>query len=340
MKGKGVNMKTYLITGGAGFIGSNFIHYLYEKYGEVIRIINLDSLTYASNISYLKEFEGLSNYYFIRGDICDTSLVTSIFKEYDINYVVHFAAETHVDNSIDDGLVFMNTNVIGTYNLLNITKQFYEKDNHIFEKFIYISTDEVYGELGEVGYFTENTPLNPRNPYSASKASGEFAGKAFFDTYGFPIIRTRCTNNYGPNQNEEKLIVKCIINLINGIKTPVYGDGLAVRDWIYVKDHCRAIDLIIDKGTIGEVYNIGCNNEKNTIEIVNSIVDIMNRDYNYNIKQDYFIFVKDRLGHDRRYALDANKIKEELGFHPLYQFNDGLKETIDWYMTRRKADRN
>ena len=339
MKGKGIIMKTYLVTGGAGFIGSNFIHHLLEKYGNTIRVINLDSLTYASNVSYLEEFEGGSNYHFIKGDICDTSLVSNIFKEYDINYVVHFAAETHVDNSIDDGLVFMNTNVVGTYNLVSIAKNYYEKNNHIFEKFIYISTDEVYGELGEEGYFTEETPLNPRNPYSASKASGEFVGKSFFDTYGFPIIRTRCTNNYGPNQNEEKLIVKCINNIIEGVKIPVYGDGLAVRDWIYVKDHCRAIDLIIEKGTIGEVYNIGCNNEKNTMEIVKSIVDIMNLDYNYNRKQDCFVFVKDRLGHDRRYALDSSKIKEELGFDALYQFNDGLKETIDWYMIRRKVER-
>jgi dTDP-glucose 4,6-dehydratase len=327
-------MKTYLVTGGAGFIGSNFIHYLFESYGDKIQVVNLDLLTYAGNKENLKEYEGKANYTFIKGDICDKTLVSKLMEKYDVDYVVHFAAESHVDRSIEDGKVFIKTNVMGTYNLLTCAKKAWETEKGFKEgkKFLYVSTDEVYGELAEEGYFTEETAISPRNPYSASKASGDMMAKAFYETFGVPVLRTRCSNNYGPYQFPEKLIPLFINNCIHNKNLPIYGDGLAVRDWLHVKDHCKAIDLVLSKGVLGEVYNVGGHNEKNTLEIAEIIVNTLKEQYNLNISEDYISHVADRKGHDRRYAIDPSKIGRELGWIPETKFEEGIKETIAWYM--------
>lgn len=330
-------MITYLVTGGAGFIGSNFIHYLLKNRGTKIQVINLDNLTYAGNLKNLQEVEGYANYHFIKGDICDAEIVGDIMEVYDIDYIVHFAAESHVDRSIKDSEVFAKTNIMGTLNLLNYAKKSWETTEGFKEgkRFLYVSTDEVYGELGKEGYFTEYSPLAPRNPYSASKASADIMAKAYYETYHFPVVITRCSNNYGPRQFPEKLIPLYINNGINHKSLPVYGDGSAVRDWIHVDDHCKGIDYALTRGKLGEAYNIGGHNEKTTLEIAEIIAAILNTEYNCDISSKDITFVADRKGHDRRYAIDASKINKELGWTPDIDFEEGIKETIAWYMKQQ-----
>ncbi len=316
-------MKNILITGGAGFIGSNFInHILTER--EDYFIVNLDKLTYAGNLENLKKSERHKNYKFIKGDICVPELVNDIFEKFDIKYVINFAAESHVDRSILGAEIFYRTNVVGTSVLLEAAKRF-EVD-----KFLQISTDEVYGSLGEQGLFTEKTPLSPNSPYSSSKAGADMAALAFYHTYGLPVVVTRCSNNYGPFQFPEKLIPLMIINSLNGKKLPVYGDGMNVRDWIYVIDHNIAIDLVFEKGIAGEVYNIGAGNEMPNIEIVKLILK------NLGKPLDLIQFVKDRPGHDRRYAIDSSKIRKELGWEPKFSFEQAIVMTIEWYVNNRE----
>jgi dTDP-glucose 4,6-dehydratase len=331
-------MKTYLVTGGSGFIGSNFIHYLFENYNTDIRVINLDLLTYAGNPMNLMDMEGNENYHFIKGDICDLKLVGEVFSKFDIDYVVHFAAESHVDRSICDSEIFVKTNVLGTLNLLNAAKKAWEETDGFLEnkRFLYVSTDEVYGALGKDGFFTESSPLSPRNPYSASKASADMMVKAYHETYGFPAVITRCSNNYGPYQFPEKLIPLYIYNGTHNMKLPVYGDGLAIRDWLYVLDHCSAIDVVLNQGKLGEAYNVGGHNEKTTIEIAETIIEILYSDYHYKISKNQIEFVTDRKGHDRRYAIDPSKIKNKLNWSPKTNFYDGIRKTIDWYMKHPK----
>ncbi|AEH46350.1 dTDP-glucose 4,6-dehydratase [Parageobacillus thermoglucosidasius] len=310
-----------LITGGAGFIGSNFVRYMVRKYPSY-QIINLDALTYAGNLENVKEVENEPNYRFVKGDITDRELIESLFAE-GIDAVVNFAAESHVDRSIVDPGIFVKTNVQGTQVLLDAAKKYGVK------KYIQISTDEVYGTLGETGYFTETTPLAPNSPYSASKACADLLVRAYHETYGLPVNITRCSNNYGPYHFPEKLIPLMIINALNDQPLPVYGDGLNVRDWLHVEDHCSAIDLVLHKGRNGEVYNIGGNNERTNIEVVKAILRYLNK------PESLITFVEDRLGHDRRYAIDATKIRKELGWKPKYTFEEGLKKTIDWYLENR-----
>lgn len=329
-----------LVTGGAGFIGSNFIKYMLSKYKDY-KIINLDKLTYAGNLENLKDVEDNPNYTFIKGDICDKELVEEIFSQ-DIDYVVNFAAESHVDRSIMDPEIFVKTNVLGTVTLLNAAKKAWEQRDSFKEgkKFLQVSTDEVYGSLGETGYFTENTPLDPHSPYSSSKAAADLIVKAYYDTYKMPINITRCSNNYGPYQFPEKLIPLMINNCLNKKPLPVYGDGLNVRDWLYVEDHCKAIDLVLHKGRIGEIYNIGGNNEKTNIEIVKLIVSYIHDNVDPTVDESLITFVADRKGHDRRYAIDATKIKEELGWYPETKFEDGIKKTIEWYLKNKEWLKN
>lgn len=326
-------MKTYLVTGGAGFIGSNFIIYMLKKYQD-IKIINLDKLTYAGNLENLKEIQHDERYIFIQGDTCDKKSVADVFQKYEINYVVNFAAETHVDRSIQSPEVFAETNVIGTLNLLNCAKGSWQTQEGFKDgvKFLHVSTDEVYGSLGDSGYFIETTPLDPRSPYSASKASSDLIVKAFNDTYNMPINITRCSNNYGPYQFPEKLIPLLINNCIKHKSLPVYGDGLNIRDWLYVEDHCKAIDLVINKGKAGEVYNIGGHNEKTNIDIIKTVIKYLSENFDSSINESLISYVKDRKGHDRRYAIDPAKIKEELGWYPETCFEDGIKKTIKWYL--------
>lgn len=308
-----------LVTGGAGFIGSNFIHHLIQKHPDYL-IINLDKLTYAGNLENLKTIENNPNYNFIKGDICDRNLVASIIDNFKVQAIINFAAESHVDRSIMGSDVFIQTNIVGTHTLLEVAR---EKN---IEKFIQISTDEVYGSLDSAGKFTEQTPLHPNSPYAASKASADLLALAYQHTYGVPVIITRCSNNYGPYQFPEKLIPLMIVNALNNKPLPIYGDGQNVRDWIYVTDHCEAILTVLDKGKIGEVYNIGAENEKPNIEIVKLILKELGKD------ESLIKFVKDRPGHDRRYAIDATKIKTELGWRPAYTFEKAIKSTIDWYL--------
>lgn len=312
-------MDNFLITGGAGFIGSNFIRYFLKRYTDCF-IVNLDKLTYSGNLENLKDVEGCGNYTFVKGSVYDKELLERIFSQYGMDYVIHFAAETHVDRSILDPGIFVKTNVCGTQILLDMASK-----NKV-KKFVQVSTDEVYGALGETGYFTENTPLAPRSPYSASKASADIFCRAYFVTYGLPVVITRCSNNYGPYQFPEKLIPLMIYRASRGEKLPVYGDGAYVRDWIHVMDHCRAIDIALRKGKAGEVYNIGGNNEKRNIEVVRLIIKRLGK------SEDLIEFVEDRPGHDRRYAVDISKIKRELGWEPEYSFEQGLEETIEWYL--------
>ena len=309
-----------LITGGCGFIGSNFIRHLLKKYPEY-KIINLDALTYCGNLENLKDIENNSNYTFIHGNICDKRLVQDLTK--DVDSVINFAAESHVDNSIKSPEIFVETNVQGTLNLLQASK-----DNKV-GRYLQISTDEVYGSLGATGYFYETTPLAPNSPYSASKASADLLVKAYHETYKLPTLITRCSNNYGPYQYPEKLIPFFISKLLKDEKIPVYGDGLNVRDWLYVYDHCEAIDLVLHKGKCGEIYNIGGHNEKTNLEITHLILDAMNKD-------DSFIeFVEDRLGHDRRYAISNDKISSKLDWKPKITFEEGIKKTITWYLNNQ-----
>jgi dTDP-glucose 4,6-dehydratase len=331
-----------LVTGGAGFIGSNFIRYMLDKYDNC-KIVNLDLLTYAGNLENLKDIhnlkdsnqlenqevaatqdvEGDLNYKFVKGDIADRELVNKLFEEKKFDYVVNFAAESHVDRSIEDPGVFVRTNVMGTQVLLDAAKKYGVK------KYVQISTDEVYGALGPTGMFTEETSLAPNSPYSASKASADMLVRAYHKTFGLPINITRCSNNYGPYQFPEKLIPLMISNALEDKNLPIYGDGLQVRDWLHVKDHCSAIDTVLHKGRIGEVYNIGGNNEKKNIEIVKLILEKLGK------PTSLIKYVKDRPGHDRRYAIDNTKITTELGWQPSYTFEKGMEETIQWYIDNR-----
>ncbi|MBR2557187.1 MAG: dTDP-glucose 4,6-dehydratase, partial [Methanobrevibacter sp.] len=310
-------MTSVLVTGGAGFIGSNFVRYMVDKYPEY-DIMNLDALTYSGNLENLKDIENKENYSFVKGDIRDKSIVDDLVKKCD--YVINFAAESQVDRSIFNPEIFIKSNVLGTQVLLNASKEFG------VEKYIQISTDEVYGTLGESGYFTENSPLQPNSPYSASKAGGDLITRAYFETFDLPMNITRCSNNYGPYQFPEKLIPLMISNALEDKSLPVYGDGKNIRDWLHVYDHCTAIDLVLHEGKLGEVYNIGGNNEKENIYIVKLILEELGKD------ESLIEFVTDRLGHDRRYAIDSTKIQIDLGWKPKYTFEIGIKETIDWYL--------
>lgn len=341
-------MKTYLVTGGAGFIGSNYIHYMLKKYNEDIKIINLDLLTYAGNLENLKELDGLKNYKFIKEDICDKMAMEKIFQENDIDYVIHFAAESHVDRSILNPEIFVQTNVMGTLVLLNTAKKYWEtKDGYLEgKKYVQVSTDEVYGSLGDTGFFTEQTPLDAHSPYSASKASADMLVKSYFDTYKMPINITRCSNNYGPFQFPEKLIPLMINNVLNGKDLPVYGDGKNVRDWLYVEDHAKAIDLVTTDGLVGEVYNVGGHNEKQNIEIVNIVIDTVKEFLEDNdprkekVSKKLIKYVEDRKGHDTRYAIDPEKIGRELGWKPTIMFDEGIKMTIKWYLENEEWIKN
>ena len=327
-----------LVTGGAGFIGANFIHYIFKAHPEY-KIINLDKLTYAGNLENLKDISDKTNYHFVKGDITNRELVEYVFETFYPRYVINFAAESHVDRSIEDPEIFLKTNVIGTQVLLDVAKKYWFRNSKREEdvKFIQISTDEVYGSLGSTGFFTEETPLNPHSPYSASKASADFIVKAYFDTFSMPINITRCSNNYGPYQFPEKLIPLMINNALNHKELPIYGDGKQIRDWLYVEDHCRAIDLVMEKGKVGEVYNIGGHNEKENIYIVKKIIDLLREmTSDKEINESLIKHVKDRLGHDRRYAIDATKIKKELGWKPETDFDDGIRKTIEWYLKNRE----
>lgn len=324
-----------LVTGGAGFIGSNFIKLLIEK-NEGHKIVNLDLLTYAGNLENLKDVEDNSSYTFIKGDIRDRDVLKDIFSKHDINAVVNFAAESHVDRSIEDPEVFLKTNIMGTQALLDTAKSFwklsddkYERDYKAGVKFLQVSTDEVYGSLGKTGMFTEETNIQPNSPYSASKASSDMLVRAYGETFGLPVNITRCSNNYGPYQFPEKLIPLMIANCLNDKPLPVYGDGMQIRDWLHVKDHCQAIYTVLNKGRLGEVYNIGGNNEKANIEIVNLIISTLGK------SNDLIKYVKDRPGHDRRYAIDNSKITAELKWSPEYTFETGIKETIEWYVANK-----
>ena len=335
-------MKTYLVTGGAGFIGSNFILYMFEKYGKDICIVNLDALTYAGNLANLKSCEDLENYIFVKGDICDSQLVDSLFEKYDFDRVVHFAAESHVDRSIADPGVFVRTNVLGTQVLLQSALQAWQEGEGFKagKKYLQVSTDEVYGSLppDPSAYFYESTPLDPHSPYSASKASADFLVKAYMDTYGFPANITRCSNNYGAYQFPEKLIPLMINNALAGKPLPVYGDGKNVRDWLYVQDHAKAIDLVLEQGKAGEVYNVGGHNEKENIQIIHLILDTLREllpaddPRLANISDALITYVTDRKGHDRRYAIAPDKIGRDLHWQPETCFEDGIRLTIRWYL--------
>ena len=323
-------MKNILITGGAGFIGSHLVKYLVKKYKDY-NIINLDKLTYASNISFLDEIKNFENYCFIEADICDLKKIEEIFIKYKISDVIHLAAESHVDNSIENALEFAKTNILGTINLLELSrKNWNKKKNNLF---YHISTDEVFGTLNESGIFSENSKYDPHSPYSASKASADHFVRAFYDTHRLPVIVSNCSNNYGPNQNKEKLIPTVINSLINNTKIPVYGNGLNVRDWLYVEDHVEAIDLIFHQGTIGETYCIGGKNEIKNIDLIQMIIekyDLIQQ--NKNSSLDLISFVEDRLGHDFRYGIDISKINNNLGWKPKTKISLGLKKTLDWYL--------
>ena len=378
-------MKTYLVTGAAGFIGTNFVKYMLEKYGEYIKIVVLDKLTYAGNIENIQKEIDSKKIDFVKGDICNRELVEDIFSRYEIDYVVNFAAESHVDRSISNPQIFLETNILGTQNLLEVSKKFWSigKDENGYpvykegKKFLHISTDEVYGSLSKDyteakelvlndkvkkvaegrknlktygdKFFTEETPLDPRSPYSASKTSSDMIVRAYAETYKFPMNITRCSNNYGPYQFPEKLIPLIIKNILEGKKLPVYGDGSNVRDWLYVKDHNKAVDMVINNGRLGEVYNIGGFNEEKNINIVkltiDTIVKIMKEEPEYrrvlktdveNISYGLINYVQDRLGHDARYAIDPEKIVTELGWYPETSFDKGIEQTIRWYLDNQE----
>ncbi|MCC6396697.1 MAG: dTDP-glucose 4,6-dehydratase [Bacteroidetes bacterium] len=316
-------MHNVLVTGGAGFIGSNFVRYFLETHADC-HLVNFDALTYAGNPENLSDIEGDPRYVFVRGDICNRAAVEEALKEYKIDTIVHFAAESHVDRSILGAAVFVTTNVMGTQVLLDAARE------HAVERFLHVSTDEVYGSLGPQGKFTEETPLHPNSPYAASKAAADLLALAYFHTYGLPVVLTRCSNNYGPYQFPEKLIPLMIVNALNGKDLPVYGDGLNVRDWLFVGDHCSAIDLVLQRGAPGEVYNIGGNNEWKNIDIVRLLLRLLNK------PESLIRFVKDRPGHDRRYAIDPGKISRALGWSPAVTFESGLKSTVEWYLAYRK----
>ncbi|HCX64386.1 MAG TPA: dTDP-glucose 4,6-dehydratase [Eubacteriaceae bacterium] len=326
-------MKTILVTGGAGFIGSNFIRHIFQSRQEV-QIVNVDLLTYAGNLENLKEVENHPRYHFVQADIGDRKAMEKVFEIYEITHVINFAAESHVDRSIEEPEVFLTTNIIGTQVLLDVAKRNWklfpqDKYSKVYKpgvKFLQVSTDEVYGALSADGKFTETSPVLPNSPYSASKASGDLIVRSYHETYGLPVNITRCGNNYGPYQFPEKLIPLMIQNALQGKKLPVYGDGLQIRDWIHVKDHCRALETVLEKGEVGEIYNVGGDNEIANIEVVQKIIEVVGKD------ESLIEYVKDRPGHDRRYAIDNRKITKELGWLPSYTFEEGLKETIQWYL--------
>ncbi len=322
--------KNILITGGAGFIGSHVVRLFVNKYPSY-NIINLDLLTYAGNLENLKDVENNENYFFEKGDICNLDLLNKLFIKHNVTDVIHLAAESHVDRSIKDPFVFAKTNVLGTVNLLEISKNKWKSNNNIF---YHISTDEVYGSLGEKGYFLEDTKYDPHSPYSASKASSDHFVRAYSDTFGLRTIISNCSNNYGPYQFPEKLIPLFISNIINKKQLPVYGDGLNVRDWLYVEDHARAIDIVFHKGKIGDTYNIGGFNEWKNIDLVNILINVTDKllDRKKNSSKNLITYVNDRLGHDLRYAIDSTKIKNELGWQPSLQFEEGITLTVEWYL--------
>lgn len=311
-----------LVTGGAGFIGSCFVRDILKKYNDY-QVINLDALTYAGNIENLDDVKDNPNYRFVHGNICDKKLAKELIIDEGVDAVINFAAESHVDRSITGPEIFIETNVQGTLNLLQAAKEAKT------QRFLQVSTDEVYGTLGKDGYFYETTPLAPNSPYSASKASADMLVRAYYETYKMPVLNTRCSNNYGPYQYPEKLIPFFISQLLKGEKVPVYGDGMNVRDWLYVYDHCSAIDTVLHKGKVGEVYNIGGHNEKTNMEITKIILEAMGKD------ESSIRYVEDRLGHDRRYAIDNHKIQSELGWEPSLTFEEGIKLTIDWYLNNQ-----
>jgi len=326
-------MKSVLITGGAGFIGSNFVKLMLDKHPGY-KVINVDALTYAGNLENLQDAADNPNYIFIKADIRDKVAINKIFAEHDIDTVVNLAAESHVDRSIVEPEIFLTTNILGTQVLLDTAKRHWkvnpdDKYCKLYKtgvKYLQISTDEVYGALGKTGMFSESTPLSPNSPYSASKASGDMIVRAYHETFGMPVNITRCSNNYGPYQFPEKLIPLMIINCLNEKELPVYGDGKQVRDWLHVADHCLAIDTVLHKGESGEVYNIGGNNERTNLEIVKLIIKTL------GMSEQLITYVKDRPGHDRRYAIDNTKITSKLGWAPAYTFEQGFKETIEWYL--------
>jgi len=335
------NRRTVLVTGGCGFIGANFIHLLLSEYTDW-RVINLDKLTYAGNLKNLQSIADRENYRFIKGDICDAATVNAIFSDEKIDTVVHFAAESHVDRSITGPGAFVQTNIVGTFTLLEAARKFWIEGDQARENlcFLHVSTDEVYGSLGKTGFFKETTPFDPRSPYSASKASSDHLVNAYFHTYGLPVRITNCSNNYGPYQFPEKLIPLIFNNSMRGKTLPVYGDGQNVRDWLYVKDHCEAIVEVVRRGLDGQCYNIGGNNEKQNIEVVTLICDILDKKLGLpksgEPRRSLITFVKDRLGHDRRYAIDATKIKEGLGWEPKVNFDQGIEKTVDWYLANQE----
>lgn len=331
---------TILITGGAGFIGSNFIPYYLENH-QNIKIVNIDKLTYAANAYSLAGIEKNNRYTFIKGDICDRILVENLFVKYDFKGVIHFAAESHVDNSINKPSAFINTNILGTFNLIDVAKNHWmaapnlPQAQHKNSRLHHISTDEVYGTLREEGLFTEQTPYAPNSPYSASKASSDFIVRSYFHTYGMNVVTTNCSNNYGPNQHDEKLIPTIIRKALSGENIPIYGDGKNIRDWLYVEDHCKGIDLVFSKGVSGETYNIGGENERNNFCIANKICNILNEiKPKSNSYAEQITFVKDRPGHDYRYAIDATKIKKKIGWQAEESFETGIRKTIDWYINK------
>ncbi len=326
------NKKAILITGGAGFIGSHVVRLFVKKYSDYT-IINFDKLTYAGNLQNLIDIENEENYVFVKGDICDGALVKETLEKYAVSGIIHLAAESHVDRSITNPLEFVQTNVIGTATLLNVAKQYWKND-YTGKLFYHVSTDEVYGSLGLEGLFTEDTPYDPRSPYSASKASSDHFVRAFFHTYHLPVVISNCSNNYGPNHFPEKLIPLCINNIINNKPLPIYGKGENVRDWLYVEDHSRAIDIIFHSGKVGETYNIGGHNEWTNISLIREMCKQMDVKLGREngSSEKLITYVTDRAGHDMRYAIDATKLEQELGWTPSLQFEEGLSRTIDWYL--------
>ena len=337
-------MKSILVTGGAGFIGANFVPYFAKKYPEY-KVINLDKLTYAGNLDNLSDCADCANYQFVQGDICDRALIEKLFAENDIRGVIHFAAESHVDNSITGPKAFIETNIVGTFTLLDVARNAWMEAPHKVKagyedcRFHHISTDEVYGALGETGFFKETTPYDPSSPYSASKASSDMLVRAYHRTYGMNVTVSNCSNNYGPKQHPEKLIPKIISNALSGKNIPIYGDGKNVRDWLYVLDHCKAIDLIFHNGKSGETYNIGGHNERNNLQIVDAICSILDSKCpkkDGGSYKDLIVFVTDRPGHDRRYAIDATKLTTQLGWKADENFDTGIVKTVDWYLKKLK----